>query len=121
MGATLRWIKAFGLLKLKITENWCWCWRKISKQREVIRLFIKHKVGHDYSFFFFFGWIIGTSMVFCILNMIYGVIYDSASTSNAKATSILSHDGWWFPRSRDLVAIQYKCFQVERSKQATVM
>ena len=50
-----------------------------------------------------------------------GVIYDSASTSNAKATSILSHDGWWFPRSKDLVAIQYKCFQVKRSKQATVM
>ena len=50
-----------------------------------------------------------------------GVIYDSASTSNAKATSILSHDGWWFPRSKDLVAIQYKCFHGKWSKQATVV
>jgi hypothetical protein len=82
-----------------------WGWGKLFKQKSEVRPLIKHRIkqankttnGHP-------------------------IIYDSASSMNAKISSVLKNNQWrWRPaRSDDLVRIQINCPQVKIELQHSV-
>uniref|UniRef100_A0A2N9HTC6 Reverse transcriptase domain-containing protein n=1 Tax=Fagus sylvatica TaxID=28930 RepID=A0A2N9HTC6_FAGSY len=106
-------LKGKSLWILKIPQECSWGWRKLLKSRIEVRKLISYEVGDGNNIFLWHDkWHPNG-----VLLEEYGhrIIYDAASTFNAKVSSVLRNKEWvWRPaRSENLVEIQSKLSQIQ--------
>lgn len=109
----IAWVNRYHLKNesfwtVKIQQGISWTWRKLLRLRDKCRAFIKYQVGNGNKIFMWHdNW---HPLGPLLLKFPHRLIYDTASSTQAKLSSVIAGSSWSWPAARSDHAVEVQSF-----------